>query len=264
MGKTRNETVKALEAKYQFYRRMTFALALVCVFLLVVTVGQWTMNAGSATTPDTSLASQTSTPSADAAEPSIEAASAAATIESAVVRRDASDTMAIGDIDAPVVLVEWTDLRCPFCAAFHRDTLPTIVSEYVDAGLVRIEVHDVAFFGEQSTDGAVAARAAGNQGMFFDYTQLLYANAPESGHPDLTREVLLTYAREVGIPDMDRFTADLDDPALREAVRTSTSTAQQLGITSVPFFVAGDTAVAGSRPVEVFRQFLDDALEQAQ
>ncbi|HLQ79477.1 MAG TPA: thioredoxin domain-containing protein [Brachybacterium sp.] len=38
-----------------------------------------------------------------------------------MVRRDPDDPRAIGDVDAPVVLVRWTDLRCPSCASFHRD-----------------------------------------------------------------------------------------------------------------------------------------------
>src|SRR5699024_2745913 len=49
-----------------------------------------------------------------------------------VERRDPDDPMAIGDVDAPVVLVEWVDMRCPYCAMFGRETLPTLVEEYVE------------------------------------------------------------------------------------------------------------------------------------
>lgn len=184
--------------------------------------------------------------------------------ESSVVRRASSDPMALGDVDAPVVMVEWLDLRCPFCALFSRETLPRLVEDYVDAGLLRIEVRDVAFFGEQSVDAAVAARAAGQQGRFHEFVSAVYAAAPERGHPDLTREALLGFAEEAGVPDLDRFAADLDRPELRRAVVESTSMAGRLGVTSVPFFLIGDVAIAGAQPAEVFEQVLDEAIAAAE
>ena len=83
--------------------------------------------------------------------------------------------MAIGAIDAPVVLSEWVDFRCPFCAVFSRDVLPQLVQEYVDEGKVRIEVHDVAFFGDESLRAAVAARAAGEKSLAMMHVKDLLA-----------------------------------------------------------------------------------------
>lgn len=183
--------------------------------------------------------------------------------EPAVVRRDPADAMALGDVNAPVVIVEWLDMRCPFCAQFSRETLPGIVADYVDAGLVRYEVRDVAFFGDQSTDAAVAARAAAEQGAFHEFLSAVYAAAPERGHPDLTRERLTELARQAGIADLPRFQADLDRPDLRQAVQRSTLEAGQLGVTSVPFFVIGNSALAGAQPAEVFHQAIDAAIAEA-
>lgn len=180
------------------------------------------------------------------------------------IRADPADPMAIGDPDAPVVLSEWVDMRCPFCAVYTRDTMPQLVAEYVDAGLVRIEFNDVSFFGDDSTTAAVAVRAAGNQGKYVEYLHALFAAAPESGHPDMPRAKLLGFAEDVGVPDLEQFERDLDDPALLMAVQESTTSAQQLGVNSVPFFVADGVAIAGAQPMENFRQFLDDALAKAQ
>lgn len=63
---------------------------------------------------------------------------------------------------------------------------------------------------------------------------------------------------------MEQFIADLDDPKLLEDVTASTQQAQQLGVTAVPFFVAGNTALSGAQPVDVFREFLDHALTEAE
>ncbi|MEU4690189.1 thioredoxin domain-containing protein [Actinoplanes sp. NPDC023714] len=179
------------------------------------------------------------------------------------IRREQHDPMAIGDVDAPVVLAQWTDMRCPFCAVFSREMLPVLRREYVDTGKVRLEVNDVSFFGEQSADGAVAARAAAEQGRFFEYLSALYAKAPEKGHPDLPRATLVSFAREAGVPDIARFTADLDRPLLHSAAQASNSEAAAIGVTTVPFFVAGDKSLSGAQSIPVFREFLDAALAAA-
>lgn len=180
-----------------------------------------------------------------------------------IERRDPGDPAAIGSVDAPVVLTEWTDLRCPFCAQFGRETFPAIVQDYVDAGKVRVEFRDVAFFGEQSEQASVAAHAAGRQGLFAAYLDTVFRAAPESGHPDLPREKLLDFARTAQVPDLARFEADLDDPSLLQAVQQETVAAQRLGVTSVPFFVADGTAISGAQPADHFRSFLDSALAGA-
>lgn len=180
--------------------------------------------------------------------------------EASYARLKEGDPMAIGAIDAPIVLSEWTDYRCPFCAVYSRDTLPQIVKEYVDAGKVRIEVHDVAFFGEESARAAVAARAAGEQGKYFEFMDAVYQAAPESGHPELPVDELIAFAKAAGVPDLVQFEADMQREDLVEAVRQSTTNAQQLGVTSVPFFAVGGQALSGAQPIQNFREFLDQQL----
>lgn len=180
-----------------------------------------------------------------------------------VERRDPKDLMAIGDVDAPVVLVEWADMRCPYCALVATQTLPDVIEKYVDTGKVRIEFRDVSFFGEQSTDAAVALRAASEQGRFQEFLDTVFEAAPDKGHADLPRTRLVELAKDAGVPDLARFESDLSRKGLHDAVAASTLTAQQLGVSSVPFFVVNGTAFAGAQPLETFTQVLDEALAAA-
>src|SRR5699024_10549139 len=66
-------------------------------------------------------------------------------------RRDEADPLAMGAVDAPVVMVEYADFRCPFCGVFARDVQPELISRYVDEGILRIEWRDLPIFGDQST-----------------------------------------------------------------------------------------------------------------
>ncbi len=183
--------------------------------------------------------------------------------EASHVRRIEGDPMAIGAVDAPVVLSEWVDFRCPFCAVFSRDTFPQVVQEYVDSGEVRIEMHDVAFFGDESVRAAAAARAAGEQGRYFEFVKAVYDAAPESGHPELPVDELIALAKTAGVPDLERFEADMQRDDLIEAVQQSTARAQELGVSGVPFFAVGDQAFSGAQPIESFRQFLDQQLAES-
>lgn len=230
-------------------RRVIIVIAAVVVaFVALVIVAQLVPQGPAASTTPRPTSSASAAPEAVAEHP--------------IVRRIDGDPMAIGDVDAPVVLVMWTDMRCPFCAVFSRETEPTLVEEYVATGKVRIEVHTVGYFEQPSVDAAVAAAAAGDQGMYFEYLSAVYAEAPEGARAELPREELIAFAEKIGIPDLARFTADLDREDLKQYVVQDTATAQQLGVGSVPFFVVGDKALAGAQPVDVFREFLDAALAQ--
>ncbi len=245
--------VHPLARKLRLARILNVVLGAVTAFLLVVVIAQSVLNAGQAT--------------ADAAQPTATddagSGTAGSGTGSELATRDPNDPLAIGDVDAPVVLVEWADFRCPFCAVVTNQTLPTIFDEYVEQGLVRYEFRDVAFFGDESVDAAVAARAAGEQGRFPEYLEAVFAAAPEKGHPDMPREKLIGFAAEAGVPDLEKFEQDLDRADLRDAVLASTAEAQKLGVTSVPFFVAGDQAIAGAQPIENFRALLDEQLAAA-
>ena len=239
-----------LEAKYRRSKIWNGVLVAVVAFLGIVVAAQLLPDQGPTATPEAS----------SSGEAAGEQESTGGDME--FVRRDTDDPRAIGDVDAPVVMTEWIDLRCPYCASFSRDTLPTLIEEYVEPGHLRIEFTDVAYFGEQSEDAAVAAQAAANQDMYVEYITAIFDAAPESGHADLTREVLIDFADGVGMPDMAAFTADLDAPDVRAQAEAETLNAQRLGVSAVPFFVAGDTAMSGAQPLTSFRQYLDEQLDK--
>ena len=179
-------------------------------------------------------------------------------------RRVDGDITALGPVDAPLVIVEYAGYRCPFCSSFEMQTMPMIIGEYIDAGLVRFEFRDMPIFGDQSIETAIAGRAAGAQGKFWEFKDAIAANGvAEGGHPDLPRERLIGFAEQVGVPDIAKFTADLDSPELRAAVETDLAEAQGLGVSSVPAFLIGDTGILGAQPFEVFRDNIERELVEA-
>jgi protein-disulfide isomerase len=236
-------SIPDLQRKLRTSRRLNVALAAMAVFLLVVIITQQVT---------------ASAPTGGAATPSSTASGQ--TLAEKVARAQADDPMAWGDPKAPVVIVQWTDFRCPFCAAFAKETLPALFAQYIDTGKVRFELHDAALFGDQSVDAAVAARAAGAQGKYHEFMSALYAAAPDSGHPDLPKETLIGFAQTAGVPDMAAFTAALGDATLRQQVIDATASAQKLGVNSVPFFVVGNQVVNGAQPLMNFQSAIETEL----
>ncbi|MFQ4147693.1 thioredoxin domain-containing protein [Arthrobacter sp. LAPM80] len=178
-------------------------------------------------------------------------------------RRIAADPMSIGAVDAPVVMIEYSDFRCPFCGVYARKTQPEIIKKYVDAGQLRIEWRDLPVLGEASVNAAVAARAAGAQDLFWQFNEAVYTAAPEKGHSELTEPELLKFAKQVGVPDMVRFAADMKSPELLALVKADLAEGTGLGLNSTPTFVINNQSIPGAQPMEVFTQVIDEALAKA-
>lgn len=178
-----------------------------------------------------------------------------------IARFEEGDPMAMGPVDARVMMTVYSDFRCPFCAKFSREVEPALIEEYVDGGDLRIEWVDLPIFGEESMIAARAGRAAADQGRFWEFTEVVFADAPDRGHPDLGEERLVGYAAEAGVTDLDRFRADMTGGAYDEAIRSDYQAATALGATSTPTFLINGTGIVGARSVDTFRTVIDRSLD---
>lgn len=172
-------------------------------------------------------------------------------------RRQEGDPTAVGAVGADVVMVMWSDFRCPFCALWARNTYPAL-KPYIDAGSLRIEHRDKVQFGDQSRTAAIAARAGGEQDKYWEFFAALHDAAPTSGHPEITRDDLTSFAKAAGVPDLDQFVKDMDDKQLAAAVDSDTQEGASIGINSVPFFLINHTPISGAQPTESFITVLED------
>lgn len=185
--------------------------------------------------------------------------SSAASHHNSLARLQADDPMALGPVDAPVVLVIYSDYRCPFCAKFSRDTEPQLVERYVNTGKLRIEWRDLPIFGAQSLQAAKAGRAAAEQGRFWEFNRTVFRYAPDHGHAELTDKILLERAREAGVPDLARFQAAVASDRLLPAVQRDIQEAVAIGAASTPVFVINDQPVVGAQPLDIFVSVIEQA-----
>lgn len=175
-------------------------------------------------------------------------------------RRDPNDAFALGPVDAPVVMVVFSDYRCPFCARYSTMTEPDLVQRFVDSGKLRIEWRDFPVFGEASLLAARAGRAAAAQGLFWEFNDAVYEAAPQNGHHDLTASKLRDFAVQIGVPDLDRFEMEMNSDVFDNDLALDTMQARGLGITGTPSFVIDGNPIVGAQPTPVFVNVIEQAL----
>lgn len=177
----------------------------------------------------------------------------------AAMRRMSGDPLALGPVNAPVLVAEWGDFQCPLCRAFAVDTEPALVRRYADSGRMRLEWHDLAYLGPESVLAARAARAAGRQHKFWEFHDALYRDQRPENSGALTETTLTATARSLRL-NVEQFAGDLADPAIAAQVDRDQREGARLGITRVPSFLINGGLLFGPQPIATFDRAIDDAL----
>lgn len=165
----------------------------------------------------------------------------------------------VGDHDAPVVLIDFSDFGCPYCAKFTHETYPSIEREYVRTGKVFFKyVPFVMGMFPHGNEAARAAECAGDQGRFWPMHDLLYAH---QGEWKVAREPAVafgSYADSLGL-DRARFGACYARGPHPRTQR-ATDVARTIGVRVTPSFIVNERPVEGALPLADFRKVIDAAL----
>lgn len=179
-----------------------------------------------------------------------------------VEHRVDDDSRALGAVDAPVALVMFSDYQCPYCAAWNEETLPAMM-DYVDSGDLRIEMRDLAVFGEESERAARAAYAAGLQGEYWEFHNAMFEGGKHPPKSELDDDSLVAQAEDLGL-DPTKFSGDMNSVEAHDEFEASAQEGSSLGVTSTPTFVIGGKPLVGAQPTKEFVDAVDDALAAAE
>ena len=128
---------------------------------------------------------------------------------------------------------------------------------YVEDGTLRLEWRDFPYLGEDSVRAAVAARAAQEQGRFWEYHDVLYANG--GPYDDAS---LLRHAEEAGL-DVERFEREYRSGRYEGVVEEVFRQGQRAGVPGTPLFFVNGEPIAGAQDVEVFAAAIERARDQS-
>lgn len=141
-----------------------------------------------------------------------------------------------GDRDAPVTLVEFADLQCPYCGAFGTEVVPKIVKEFVVTGKLRLEFRVLTFVGEDSERAARAVAGAARQNKLWSFVHAFYERQGEEN----TGYVTDAYLRDVataGDVSFDKIAETQSDPAIGKLADDAAKLAEVHKINSTPSFL---------------------------
>ncbi len=148
----------------------------------------------------------------------------------------------VGPDDAEVTVTVFNDLQCTTCADYQVETIDPLVEAYARTGRARLALRHFSVAGRSSTEAALAATAAGEQGRQWQYADLFVRNQDLVGEGGVTDELLHELAEAVPEMDVDQWERDLDEPAVLDRVEADGELAAELRLPAEPaVIVAGPT-----------------------
>jgi len=167
----------------------------------------------------------------------------------------------MGNINAPITIVEWGDYQCTFCYKFYQNTLDIINKDFIKTGKVKMVFKDFPLNGFDSKLAAEASYCAQDQEKYWKYHNELYKNWGGERTGWITRESLDKFAETVDL-DVEKFNECLDDHKYENKVDLLYEFGKEIGINATPsFLVFNDQKmikIRGNQPLEVFLKTFDE------
>ena len=147
----------------------------------------------------------------------------------------------LGDPKAPVTMIEFADLQCPFCRQYSQTAFPQLVKDYVRTGKVKMQLETLAFLGPDSLKAGRAAAAAAKQNKLWNFADVMYNNQGTENSGYVTDKYLDAILTAAGA-DVTKANAFMKTTDSKQGVTDATNQGETYGVIQTPTFVAGPTA----------------------
>jgi len=166
------------------------------------------------------------------------------------------DDPVLGEDNAPVTIIEFSDFQCPYCARFREQTFDQIKENYIDTGKVKFVYRDfpLSSIHPMAQKAAEASECADEQGKFWEYHDKIFA-----GQSSLSIDNLKQWANDLGL-DTAKFNSCLDSGKYESEVKNDLSDGSAAGGRGTPYFLVGNTALSGAYPFDSFKQAIESQL----
>ncbi|WP_026090096.1 DsbA family protein [Candidatus Nitrosopumilus sediminis] len=188
---------------------------------------------------------------------------------SAPVKISADNDPIIGNPDAPITIVEFSDFQCPFCARFHTQTLPLIIEEYIEQGKVKLVFRDfpIQSIHPNALPASVAAECANEQNKFREMHDMLFEKQNEWNKLETVDALSLfnQYATEIKL-DEEQFDSCLSSGKYIPEIKKDLDDGRDYGVSGTPGFFIGNDEIGyvelkGAQPFDSFKKIIDAQLD---
>jgi protein-disulfide isomerase len=178
------------------------------------------------------------------------------------------DSPVMGNPNAPVTMIEFSDFQCPFCDQFFSQTLPDVEKNYIEPGKVRLVFKNFPLVNlhPNAMTAALAGECSNEQGKFWKYHDILFRNQASWSqlNPTDASKTFKQYASNIGL-DTSSFNLCFDSGKYADRINKDLQDGSAYGVNGTPtFFIGNDkkgyTELDGAQPFSVFQQELDSEL----
>ncbi len=176
----------------------------------------------------------------------------------------------LGDPDAPISIIEFSDYQCQFCARFYSDTLPLLNTQYIETGKVNLIFRDfpIEKIHSNAIPTALASECANEQGKFWEFHDMLFEtqNTWKQNKSDVMILTLKQFAKELNL-NQEQFDSCLDSGNYVEEVNQDMEDGRKYMVTGTPTFFVGNeevgySSIFGAQSFSDFRIMIDEKLTQ--
>ncbi len=161
----------------------------------------------------------------------------------------------LGDEDAPIVIVEFSDFFCSYCKRHFDQTFAPLLENYGEH--IRYVYRDFARLTAESTPAAAAAQCAFAQGKFWEFRAAFFEHQSELGY-----DFYLQTATEYEL-DIEAYTACLDEGRYLDEVEIDGFDGQIAGVRGTPGFFINGQMLSGAQPYSIFERLIQRELSLA-
>ncbi|MGH9785714.1 MAG: thioredoxin domain-containing protein [Terriglobia bacterium] len=159
----------------------------------------------------------------------------------------------LGDANAPVTIVEFSDFQCPFCQRAYP-VVKALLAKY--EGRVKLAYRDFPLreIHPQAQIASQASRCAGEQDKFWEYHDLLFENFGR-----LDKPALLEHAASLGL-DRGKFDECLSSGKFDPRIEEDLKAGEQAGVSGTPAFFINGVFLNGAQPAAAFEKIIEEEL----
>jgi len=160
----------------------------------------------------------------------------------------------VGDVDAPVTIIEYASMTCPHCRAFHKDVYPAIKAKYIDTGKAKLYFREFPF-DPASAAAFMLAQCAGEE-KYFSMVDILFEKQATWKRGKVVDE-LFKIGKLAGFTQ-ESFNACLKNQELLDNVLSiQKKAAEEYGVNATPTFFINGTKYSGNMSVEAMGEIID-------
>jgi len=165
-----------------------------------------------------------------------------------------------GNLESPVVLVEYSDFQCPACGAYYP-LVHQITDEFGDKITFAYRHFPLAQIHPNAELAARASEAAEIQGKFWEMHDMLFEHQRDWSDSRDAETIFASYAEELGL-DKAKFLEDIDSSDVKARVRRDMESGNSMRIPGTPTFFLDGVQIQNPRSYDEFRALINSEIEK--